>query len=364
VKPTPISEQQLKEELRGAGFSTGDWDKTNFRIRSVPLKEFTSGGPGKDGIPAIDRPKFETVPQAGTWLDDREPVQVLQIDGDARAYPLQILIWHEIVNDVVGGAPVAITYCPLCNSAVVFESTLPDGRVLDFGTTGNLRFSDLVMYDRQTQSWWQQITGGAVVGDLTGTTLKFRDSPVVSWSEFKNAHPDGKVLSRQTGHSRPYGRNPYTGYDTSSPFLFRGPADSRLPAIARVATVEIGDEAVAFPFDVLEDEPVVHYTIGRKEIVVFFKKGTASALDDSSIARGRDVGATGVFVSQVAGRKATFRAQGGEFRDNETGSAWNLFGLATAGPLKGTQLTPVVHGNHFWFSWAVFKPNTVVYSGR
>ena len=352
----------FQAELREAGINTSDW-RTDFSQRIVPYSEFISGGPPKDGIPSIDNPKFISVIEADQWLADPEPVQMVNINGDARAYPLQILMWHEIVNDIVADRPVTVTYCPLCNTALVFNATLPDGRVLDFGVTGMLRFSDLVMYDRQTESWWQQITGEAIVGELTGTRLEFIPSPIISWSEFKAAHADGKVLSRDTGFRRPYGENPYTGYDSGQPWLFSGPEDDRLQATERVATVSIGDVDLAFPFSILEQDPVVHYQAGKVEIVVFYRKGTVSALDSGLIAQGRDVGSTGVFIPKVNGQPLTFEMRDGQFQDRETGSRWNLLGEAVAGPLKGETLEPVVHGNHFWFSWAVFKPNTIVYRG-
>jgi hypothetical protein len=262
----------FQAELREAGINASDW-RTDFSQRIVPYSEFISGGPPKDGIPSIDNPKFISVAEADQWLADPEPVQMVDIDDGARAYPLQILMWHEIVNDIVGDQPVAVTYCPLCNTALVFNATLPDGRVLDFGVTGKLRFSDLVMYDRQTESWWRQITGEAIVGEMTGTRLEFIPSPIVSWSEFKVARPDGKVLSRDTGFRRPYGENPYTGYDSGQPWLFSGPEDDRLRATERVATVSIGDVDLAFPFSMLEQDPVVHYQAGNVEIVVFYRKG-------------------------------------------------------------------------------------------
>ena len=359
--PPPVSEGQLREQLRSARLSTFGW-RTNFGIHSVPFEEIQSGGPPKDGIPPIDAPSFVTTEEASKWLADREPVQAVEINGDARAYPLQILIWHEIVNDTVGGKPVAVTYCPLCNTAIVFDRTL-EGVVLDFGTTGNLRFSDLVMYDRQTESWWQQITGEAIVGDLTGRKLTSVSAPIISFEEFRKAHPDGKVLSQDTGYSRPYGQNPYIGYDTDFPFLYRGPEDDRLRPLERVATVSIGDEDVAFPFSVLGKNPVVHYTLGGQDLVVFYQRGTASALDSYVISDSRDVGATGIFDPHLNGTKLTFEQDGDLVVDEQTGSMWNLLGKATEGPLQGQELTPVVHANHFWFSWAVFKPDTVVYKG-
>jgi Protein of unknown function (DUF3179) len=230
--------------------STLGWE-TDFSKHTVPLGEFMSGGPGKDGIPAIDEPRFVSVADAGDLLADREPVIELKLDGAARAYPLQILVWHEIVNDEVAGIPVAVTFCPLCNTALAFDRRLGD-RVLDFSTTGNLRHSDLVMYDRQTESWWQQFGGEAVVGDLAGEKLEQLPARIVAWEDFSGRHPDGMVLSRDTGFSRDYGRNPYAGYDDvdSRPFFpAEGANDDRLLPKERVVFIELGDEAVAVPFN-------------------------------------------------------------------------------------------------------------------
>ncbi len=143
-----------------------DWS-TDFSKHTVPLEEFTSGGPPKDGIRSIDRPSFVTVREADDWLKDREPVAVVRVNGVTKAYPLSILIWHEIVNDEIGGEPVTVTYCPLCNTTIAFDRNF-DGQVLEFGTTGRLRHSDLVMYDRQSETWWQQATGEGLVGAVRG----------------------------------------------------------------------------------------------------------------------------------------------------------------------------------------------------
>ncbi len=342
-------------------FDTSEW-KTDFSKHSVPLSEILSGGPPKDGIPAIDRPNFDTVADADRWLKPLEPVILFERPGEARAYPLRILIWHEIANDTVGGVPVAVTFCPLCNTSIVFERRL-DGRALDFGTTGKLRFSDLVMYDRQTESWWQQITGEAIIGELTGKRLMFLPSQIVSWETFRQTFPNGKVLNRDTGHSRPYGNNPYVGYDNinSSPFLYSGPKDGRLPPMERVVTVSLGGEDVAYPFSVMDKVRVVNDTVGGRPIVVLYAKGVASALDGSSIPDSRDVGTAGVFERTLEGMVLTFKTSGIRFIDTQTGSTWNILGAATAGPLAGKRLMPVVSGHHFWFSWAVFKPNTRIY---
>ena len=207
VEPDP----DYRRALAGARFRTFGWE-TDFSRHTVSYDEITSGGPPRDGIPPIDSPSFVSPDSAEEWLADKEPVIALEVNGDSRAYPLQILTWHEIVNDEVGGVPVTVTFCPLCNSALVFDRRL-DGVVYDFGTSGNLRHSDLIMWDRQTESWWQQLTGEGIVGELAGRMLTFLPAPLVSFEDFRAASPDGKVLSRDTGHSQPYGSNPYAGYD-------------------------------------------------------------------------------------------------------------------------------------------------------
>ncbi|MBI2303308.1 MAG: DUF3179 domain-containing protein [Chloroflexi bacterium] len=360
--PSPTREKAADLVRDEPTFATSDW-KTDFSRHSAPYSEIMSGGPPKDGIPAIDRPEFVSVAMSESWLENREPVVFYEFNGDARAYPVQILIWHEIVNDVVGGKLVVITFCPLCHTAIAFEREL-EGRLYDFGTTGKLRFSDLVMYDRQTESWWQQATGEAIVGQLTGKRLTFLPASLISWAEFKAAHPRGQVLSKNTGHSRSYGRNPYVGYDDidQPPFLYQGPADGRLKPMERVVTVALGREAVAYPYSVLEKEKVIHDEVGGRGLVVLFKKGTASALDTEAIPQGRDVGATGVFDRVVDGRSLTFRWDGATFRDKETNTSWNLLGQGIEGPLQGKRLEPIIHGDHFWFAWAVFQLQTRVFS--
>jgi len=342
-------------------FDTSDW-KTDFSRHSVPLSEIVSGGPPKDGIPAIDRPDFVSVSAADEWLKPKEPVILFERDGDARAYPLQILIWHEIANDTVAGLPVAITFCPLCHTAIAFDRRAA-GRVLDFGTTGRLRFSDLVMYDRQTESWWQQATGEAIVGALTGTHLVSLPAQIVSWETFKRAFPNARVLSRKTGHQRPYGQNPYAGYDSidASPFLYRGPNDGRLRPMERVATVSIGADDVAYPFSALERAHVVNDTVGGRAIAIFFEMGVASALDQSKFSASRDIGTVGVFDRATNGMTLTFVWTGGRIADRQTSSTWSILGAALAGSLKRTRLKPIVHDQQFWFSWAVFRPKTRIY---
>lgn len=338
--------------------------KTDFSRHTVPYSEILSGGPPKDGIPAIDDPKFTSVPEADTWLKPVEPVILLQINDEARAYPLQILIWHEIVNDFIGGVPVAVTFCPLCNTAIVYERNI-DGRVLDFGTTGRLRYSNLIMYDRQTETWWQQAGGNAIAGEYTGQQLTFLPASIIAWSDFKTNYPTGQVLSRDTGFDRAYGQNPYYGYDdvNNPPFLYRGPqTPDRLPPVARVLTVDLNGEAVAYPYDVLKDKHAINDVVGGQGIVVIWQTGTSSALDQSTVAGGRDVGTAAAYSRELNGQTLTFEFDGTHIVDRETNTRWDVLGHALTGSLTGQRLTPVVAINHFWFSWAAFKPRTRIYT--
>ncbi|KAA3656034.1 MAG: DUF3179 domain-containing protein, partial [Chloroflexi bacterium] len=191
---------------------TSTWN-TNWNLHTIDYADILSGGPPRDGIPSIDFPTFVSISEAEEWLVDVEPVIALEINGDARAYPLHVITWHEIVNDTVGDEPVVVTFCPLCNSAIVFERVV-DGEVVEFGVSGLLRNSDLIMYDRTDESLWQQFTGEGIVGNHSGKQLTFLPSSLVSFADFKAAFPDGTILSRETGFNRAYGENPYAGYDT------------------------------------------------------------------------------------------------------------------------------------------------------
>ena len=340
-------------------FRTDGWD-TNFCEHSVSYDEIFSGGPPRDGIPPLDSPRFESVGSADGWIDDVEPVILFDHEGVVRAYPLQIMTWHEIVNDEVAGTPIAVTFCPLCNTALVFRRPTIDGEILTFGTSGNLRNSDLVMWDRQTESWWQQFSGQAIVGDLTGTQLEFLPAAIISWADFKDNHPNGEVLSIETGFIRSYGRNPYGGYDNinSYPFAFTGDLENDLPPMARVLGIQLENgQGGAFPLDLLQEKLVLNEVLADTAVVIFWKPGTASALDSSNISNGRDVGATGVYMSEIEGQVLSFEpGLDGLFTDLETKSTWDILGKALSGPLEGSQLTPLPHHDTFWFAWAAFVP--------
>jgi hypothetical protein len=274
-------------------FWSFEWPNTDFDKTSIEnWVEILSGGPSKDGIPALDNPTFGPVADKSDLLP-REPVITLEIEGEVpRAYPIRYLTWHEIVNDVVGGIPVAVTFCPLCNSGITFDRRIDQG-TLSFGVSGKLRNSDMIMFDRETESWWQQAIGEAIVGDLTGTELQTLPSWMESWDAFATRNPDGLVME-QPAFRRDYGANPYVRYDSSHrPFLYSGempPHD--IPALARV--VRVGDQA--WPLTRLSEEG----SITENGITFSWTEGQASALDATQIGSGKEVG--NVRVRDAAGQ--------------------------------------------------------------
>ena len=354
---------------------TVNWS-TDFCNSIVDFAEILVGNPSKDGIPALTDPNMEPVSQAAAWLRDRSPVIAVEIAGAARAYPLAILMWHEIANVEIAGIPVAVTFCPLCNSSITFDRRV-GGTTLDFGVSGLLRNSDLIMYDRQSETWWQQLTGEGLVGDYAGVLLDIVPSQVISFASFAERHPEGLVLSRDTGFSRQYGINPYANYDSrpGRPFLFRGEIDARLSSpVAHVLATTVNGIAKAYPFAILREQGVINDTIGATPVVAFFQAGIASALGDSVIDNAADLGTAGLYRSTLDGLTLTFirqednlkdqqeeQTEDGVFTDEQTGSTWNAFGEAIAGDLQGKELDWINAFPHFWFAWAAFNPQTEVY---
>jgi len=260
-----------------------EWPQTDFSRTTIKeWSEILSGGPPKDGIPAIDAPKFLRV-QSERDIAGNEPVMTLEIEGQPpRAYPIRYLMWHEIVNDEVGGIPVAVTYCPLCNSAMTFDRRV-QGRVLSFGVSGKLRNSDMVMYDRETESWWQQAIGEGIVGEMTGVRLETLPGWMESWDQFRSRNPEGLVMA-EPDFDRSYGRNPYHGYDTSPrPFYYYGDDPPHgIPPLERV--VRVGDRT--WPITRIRSEGGVN----EAGVRITWEAGQASALEAVTIAGGRDVG--------------------------------------------------------------------------
>lgn len=267
------------------------WPGTDFTRQTIDLAEVIPGGPPRDGIPALSDPRFIAA-ATETRLADREPVMALALPGQpARAYPIRYLMWHEIVNDVIGGVPVLVTFCPLCNTGMVFDPRL-DGRTLTFGVSGLLRHSDMIMYDRQTESWWQQALGQGIVGTHAGRRLRQLPALMQGWGTFRAANPDGLVMA-EPDWPRAYGSNPYVGYDTSRPFLYDGANPPHgIDPLERV--VRVGDRV--WPLTRL----AAAGEIREADLVLRWSEGQASALDSRAIGLGREVG--NIRVTDAAGR--------------------------------------------------------------
>ncbi len=339
-----------------------DWSKTTIDVEELALG--LRGVDPRDGIPPIDDPAFQSLDEAAEWLSPNQPGSAVEIDGEARFYPLAILTAHEIVNDRFADRPVAVTYCPLCNTALTFDRVV-DGEELRFGVSGLLRKSDLVMWDDATDSLWQQITGEGIVGTYAGTQLDIIPSGIVSFEQFGERYPDGVSLDPESARGDgAYGSNPYVGYSSQSAPIsgfFSDEVDDRFPALDRVVGVSIGDEHKAFPFETLAAEYVVNDTVGGRDIAVFWGGDTADALDAASIADSMAIGSAVAYDATVDGAPLTFDWVDGEIVDDQTGSTWTVLGEAVAGELAGSSLEPVVHRNEFWFAWSGFFPDGSVY---
>ncbi|MEL7155431.1 MAG: DUF3179 domain-containing protein [Actinomycetota bacterium] len=335
------------------------FDTERFPESLVDRSLIVSGGVAPDAIASVDEPSFEAA-GAVDWLDDDEAVLAIEIGDEARAYPIQVMIFHEIVNDTIGDTPVAVTYCPLCNSGVAFDRRV-GGRLFDFGTSGSLYQSALVMYDRQTESLWTHFDGRAVVGDRIGDRLTLLPVATVGWDDFRRAHPDGLVLARPDPDV-PYGRNPYGSYDSADgpvAGFFRGAVDDRLAPMARVVGVQVDGAEIAVPLDRLRRERLVTIEIGERQVVVAWQAGTTSALDRNRVDEGVDVGATGVFWTD---RELVAPAEGSEAAivDPATGEQWTILGTGLAGA-DGTMPPPLpaaAHLDTFWFAWSTYHPST------
>jgi len=351
--PAPFDNEDLLKNWQTV------WDLMDVcKSQEGVFYEIISGGVGRDGIPPIDNPQFDDLATADQWLQGASPVIALEIDGVARAYPLAILTRHEIANDVINEVPVAVTFCPLCNSAIVFDRRV-DSDILRFGVSGLLRNSDLIMWDDVTQTLWQQLTGEGIVGTHTGRLLDIVPSQLVGYGAFKAQYPQGQVLS--TG-GRFYGSNPYVNYDSSPrPFLFMGALDDRLLATERVLGATVDGVSVAYPFGVLAEQGVINDRVAETDVVAFWQPGAFSALDAASIDLSRDVGMAALFERIVEGSTLTFEWVDGDIIDAETGSNWNIFGTAVSGDLTGQQLRQLNAFPHFWFAWAAFYPDTLLY---
>jgi len=301
-------------------------------------KNILSGGPPKDGIPSLDDPRFTTVEHGDRYLEDDDLVLGLFYKGEAKAYPHRILNWHEIVNDKVGDDLILITYCPLCRTGIAFRPIV-NGKQVEFGTSGKLYNSELVMYDRLTDSYWPQSLGKAVIGESTGQVLEKIPLDTVMWGDWKKLHPDTLVLSKSTGFIRDYDRNPYSGIQKSERVSFPlSNTDSRLKSKVIVYGVEFDGNAKAYTEDDVKTEKVINDAVGGVPIVVVW-------YNELNTAR--------IFERSFEGETLRFSLEGNEIKD-ENGNLWTVQDMIDKLEIADTF-------GHFWFSWASFFPETGLY---
>jgi len=304
----PLLVVAMLAPLSGTARTIGSFD-IDENNTLIPVNEIHSGGPPKDGIPAIDKPVF--ISAAASRLAPDARVMGLEVNGSARAYPLSIMNWHEIVNDTFGDKSVVVTYCPLCGSGVAFDANV-NGTPLKFGVSGLLYNSDVLLYDRQSESLWSQILSQSVTGEMKGEKLKMLALLQTSWDEWKKLYPETEVLSENTGFSRNYNRNPYTGYETGAGIYFPVKFSSkRYHPKERVLGVEFDGKYKAYPFAELS------------------KKGEQ-------------------VKDQFAGRDLTIKY-------NDAARSARIFDD------KGEEVPAL---NSFWFAWFAFHPDTEVYQGK
>jgi hypothetical protein len=344
--------------------------KTDTTKRNIELSEIIVVVP-RQTFPTIDFPNFIGKAEGLKSFFEHEPVISVTINGKSKAYPLNMLTMHEISNDSLGGIPILPTYCPLCNSSVVYDRRLNHGEqqyVLEFEVSGMLRNSDMIMADRQTHTWWQQLMGFGLVGDLNDAKLEVIPSMVLSVKDYFERYPKGKILSPITGTraEERYGTNPYTNYDSlgNTPmekYFDQSKLDTRLPAMERVIDLEGQNSCKIYPLSIIAKKGVINDRYDEKNIVIFYKKGTVSVLDKNEISKSKSIGSATMFSSDIDGTILTFQKVDEDFIDNETGSVWDITGRCINGKMKGKELLPERYSNHFAFAWLTFHPKSEIY---
>ena len=338
-------------ETRNNSIETIDFNSSELTIMEtngvkhiIPLGKIKGGGPPKDGIPSIDNPIFTNI-QNSNFMSDSDTVIGLEINGETRAYPIFILVWHEIVNDIVGDTPVSVTYCPLCYTNQVFERII-DGQEVEFGTSGKLYNSNLLMYDRFTESYWSQALGMAVTGELSGYQLDLVPFDVITWGDWKILHPDTLVLTTNTGYIRSYATDPYGSYYTEPRIMFPVEhSDDRMNPKEIILGFNQDGIYKAYKQNDIESNVLINDSIGETPILL------VSLFSENSRA----------FERIIDGEILDFTYADGKIFDTLTNSEWNYDGLAISGEHEGKQLERIPIEPGFWFAWVAFHPETLVF---
>ncbi len=337
----------------GTGVDSAGSSTTASANCLIPQSQLVNGGPGRDGIPALNRPAAVPALAGDRFLARDALVLGVAIGGQARAYPHNVLWWHEIVNDELGGRAIVVSYCPLTGSGMVYDPVI-GGRTLNFGVSGLLFDNNLVLFDRATDSLWSQMRVQSVCGTLSSTAPALLPVVQSTWAAWKALHPDTTVVSFDTGFQRNYNQYPYGNYDQlgDNSLLFpQSFVDPRRPMKELVLGVREGAAARAWPYGALGDRAAVNDAIAGRAVLVIFDRAGQLAL---------------AFDRDVAGRRLSFEVvEGTQFpfhvQDRETGTLWDLTGTAVAGPLTGSHLNQVATYSAMWFAWAAFNRDTELF---
>lgn len=345
--------------------------KTDTSNTKIDLSELVMVLPPRS-FEVLNNPGFIGINEGLSSYLRNEPVLMISTAKEAKAYPLNVLTFHEIANDSIGGVPIAATYCPLCNSGLIFDRRVKfKGKdyTLEFEVSGLLRHSDMVMMDNETETWWQQLMGDAIVGKMTGSSLRIMPSMILSVEEFFKRYPNGLILSKETGIERSmehYGSNPYTSYDSIGNMpreKFFNPAnvDDRLPSMERIVNIHDGPDFKIYPFSTVAKRGVINDAFKSKNVVLFYEEGTISVLDARDLKDSKSIGTVTVFNANTGNQTLRFFKKKGRIIDEQTNSEWDITGLCLKGELKGSQLEIEPHSNHFAFAWLSFYPETLIY---
>lgn len=360
----------IQAQIRNPKGIAYQW-RTDTTKRIVDLNEFTLAVPRKT-YPIIDYPTFIDREEGESHYFRHEPVIAIESGDQARAYPLSLLTMHELTNDTFGGIPILPTFCPLCNSSIVYDRRVKVGgqlRVLEFEVSGLLRHHDMVMFDRQTETWWQQLTGEAEVGFYSGQMLDMMPSLVISVEEFFQSHPNGKIMDyhTQVEAEKRYGSNPTFHYDSlgNGPFI-DVPIDEtfseRLPAMERVIDVHGDAHDKIYPFSEIAKTGVVNDSFDEQRVVIFYHNETIDPNSGLEAEKAKKIGTATVFDSHMDDQVLHFeKAANGLFRDIQTGSLWDITGHCVEGSFKGRRLWFKAHSNDFAFAYLAFHPDAIIY---
>lgn len=343
--------------------------KTDTSQKTIELNELHQAAQ-KDEIRALNFPKFVSGEAGKNQYFEHEPVIYMNFNGVAKAYPLSVLTLFELCNDTVGGEPVMVTFCPMCNAAMVFNRKVKHkGQevILNFGVSGILMHNDMVMYDHQTESWWQQLMGEAIVGEMAGTELKMMRAMIISVKDYFDRYPDGQILAPamkvKIGKKvhRPFHHMEHNHHQLAEEYYIPEKTDPRLPPLERVLDIHVDDHAKIYPFTNLAEKKVINESFDGMSFVIFFHDETVSVLDEDDLKKSKKTGSATAFKSHLDGVDYTFETFGNYFKDHQTGSVWDITGYCREGVNKGKQLWLLPHSNHFAFAYLAFFPECEIY---